>query len=150
MASQRAYTTDHETIRRWAEARDGKPATVKRTESNGEPGILRINFPGYAEDSLEDISWDDFFEKFDEKHLAMLYQDETSDGQQSRFCKFVSRETAENADSHSSKSGRDGGGDSTGGKSDKSDKSDRAEHKGSAAHAKHVNHKDESSHVQHA
>lgn len=104
MANQRAYTTDHETIRRWAEARGGKPATVKRTESNGEPGLLRINFPGYAEGSLEDISWDAFFEKFDEKRLAMLYQEETSDGQQSRFCKFVSRETAENDDHRSSAS----------------------------------------------
>ena len=64
--------------------------------------MLRIDFPGYAEGSLEDISWDAFFEKFDAKRLAMLYQDETSDGQQSRFCKFVSRETAESDDSRSS------------------------------------------------
>ena len=102
MASQRTHTTDHETIRRWAEERGGKPATVRRTASNGEPGLLRINFPGYAEDSLEDITWDEFFEKFDEKNLAMLYQDETADGQKSRFCKFVTRETAENDEHRSS------------------------------------------------
>jgi len=90
-------TTDHAEIRKWAEARGGKPATVKRTESNKEAGVLRIDFPGYSgSDSLEEISWDEFFKKFDEKHLAFLYQDKTSSGEQSRFFKLVSQETASN------------------------------------------------------
>lgn len=89
-------TTNHDEIRKWAEARGGKPATVKRTESNGEAGVLRIDFPGYSgKDSLEEISWEEFFNKFDEKHLAFLYQDKTSSGEESRFFKLVSRETAE-------------------------------------------------------
>lgn len=88
-------TTNHDEIRKWAEARGGKPATVKRTESDGEAGVLRIDFPGYSgRDSLEEISWEEFFKKFDEKQLAFLYQDETSSGEQSRFFKLVSRETA--------------------------------------------------------
>ena len=42
-------TTDHDEVRRWAEARGGKPAIVTRTEgAHGEPGILRIDFPGYS------------------------------------------------------------------------------------------------------
>lgn len=96
MASSK-ITTNHEEIRKWAEARGGKPATVKGTESNNEAGILRIDFPGYSgASSLEEISWDEFFKKFDEKQLAFLHQDETSSGEQSRFFKFVSRETASN------------------------------------------------------
>jgi hypothetical protein len=84
-------TTDHDTIRKWAEERNGKPATVKSTKSKDDAGILRINFPGYSgEDSLEEISWDEFFEKFDEKHLKFLYQDETAGGKESRFFKFIS------------------------------------------------------------
>ena len=48
MAGSSHTTTDHDEIRKWAEARGGKPATVKRTESDGEAGVLRIDFPGYS------------------------------------------------------------------------------------------------------
>jgi len=85
-------TTDHDTIRKWAEERGGSPATVKGTGKGDEAGVLRIDFPGYSgEDRLEHISWDEFFEKFDDKKLAFLYQDETRDGEESRFFKLVSR-----------------------------------------------------------
>jgi len=87
-------TTDHEIIKGWVEERGGRPATVARTGTEREPGVLRIDFPGYGRgQSLEPISWDDFFKKFDEKHLAFLYQDRTSSGEVSRFCKFVSQDT---------------------------------------------------------
>jgi hypothetical protein len=88
-------TTDHATIRQWVEERGGHPAMVKGTGSQGEAGVLRIEFPGYSNsnsDSLKEISWDEFFNKFDEKHLAFLYQDEMRSGQESRFSKFVSRD----------------------------------------------------------
>src|SRR3954471_4683583 len=93
MASAEA-TIDHEVIRKWAEERGGKPATVIRTESkDGDPGILRIDFPGYSgAGTLEEISWDQFFEKFEEKKLAMLFQERTSNGRRSRFNKLVSRD----------------------------------------------------------
>jgi hypothetical protein len=55
-----------------------------------EAGVLRIDFPDYSgEGTLERISWDDFFEKFDHEDLDFLYQDETAKGGTSRFCKFV-------------------------------------------------------------
>ncbi len=89
-------TTDHETIRTWAEERGGRPAAVKRTHTEGEDvGIIRIDFPGYSgEGSLEEISWDEFFEKFDEADLAFVYEEKTSKGQKSNFNKLVKRETA--------------------------------------------------------
>lgn len=92
-------TTNHEKIRRWIEERDGVPATVERTgERRGEPGILRVKFPEQSESgSLKPISWDDFFEKFDEENLAFLYQEEIQDGGVSRFCKFVDRAQQEHA-----------------------------------------------------
>ena len=93
MAATSRTATDHETIIQWVEDRDGHPATVKRTAKDDDPGLLRIDFPGYSgEESLEEISWDAFFEKFEEKNLAFLYQDKTKDGRQSRFFKLVSRE----------------------------------------------------------
>jgi hypothetical protein len=85
-------TTDPAKIKRWVEERGGHPATVKSTKEADEPGLLRIDFPGYSgQQSLTRISWDEFFQKFEEKQLAFLYQDETKDGAQSRFCKLVSR-----------------------------------------------------------
>lgn len=92
MAGSAKTTTDHETIRQWAEERGGKPATVARTAEGDEPGILRIDFPGYSgEESLEEISWDAFFDKFEDQQLAFLYQEE-KDGNVSRFHKFVRRD----------------------------------------------------------
>ena len=86
-------TVNHQEIKRWVEARKGRPATVKRTAKGEEAGILRIDFPGYSgEHSLEEISWEDFFQKFEEAGLKFLYQDKTADGKESRFFKFVRRD----------------------------------------------------------
>ena len=86
-------TTDHEEIRRWVEARGGKPATVRGTCNGDEAGVLRIDFPGGAgEDQLEHISWNEWFEKFDENQLAFLYQEEKASGEDSTFFKLVSRD----------------------------------------------------------
>jgi len=87
--------TDHDEIRQWAEERRGKPACVRGTGSRGDIGMLRLDFPGYTgAQSLQPISWDDWFEKFDERGLALLVQDRTSRGQKSNFNKLVSREAA--------------------------------------------------------
>ncbi len=94
MAGQSKTTTDHKTIQEWVESRGGHPARVIGTGNDNDPGMLRIDFPGYSgEGRLEPISWDEWFEKFDEKGLAFLYQDEKKDGQESRFWKLISPET---------------------------------------------------------
>jgi hypothetical protein len=86
-------TTDHKEIRKWVESRGGHPATVKRTTKNHEPGVLRIDFPGYSgEDTLEEVEWDSWFEVFEDRELAFIYQDHTTDGKPSRFNKLVSRD----------------------------------------------------------
>ena len=91
-ASESRTTTDHDEIRRWVEEHDGRPASVKGTESGDEAGVLRIDFPGGAgEDTLEHISWEDWFEKFDASNLAFLYQERKADGEDSTFFKLVSR-----------------------------------------------------------
>lgn len=55
--------------------------------------MLRIDFPGYSgRGKLRPISWDEWFEKFDEKNLALLYQEKTAGGQKSNFNKLVSRD----------------------------------------------------------
>ena len=96
MAHESKTTTDHDEIRQWVESRGGTPATIAGTERRDEEaGLLRIDMPtGASNPPLEPISWDDFFEKFDQENLAFLYQDQKADGEPSFFCKFVDRKTA--------------------------------------------------------
>ena len=83
-------TTDHDTIRKWIEDRGGVPTVVKGTEDDEGEGILRVDF-AERDEKLEEISWDEFFDTFEDRGLAFLYQDETKDGKESRFFKFVNR-----------------------------------------------------------
>jgi hypothetical protein len=92
MSGESKVTTNHEEIRQWVEDRQGKPARVTGT-GDGDAGLLRIDFPEYGnEGKLEEISWDDFFKKFEEEKLAFLYQEEKKSGEQSRFNKLVNRD----------------------------------------------------------
>ena len=85
--------TDHETIRRWVEERGGRPATVRGTGDTGDVGVLRIDFPGGAGgESLEPISWDEWFEKFEQQGLAAVYQEERAVGEDSTFLRLVRRD----------------------------------------------------------
>ena len=66
------------------------------TGGNGDTGMIRIDFPGFSgEGKLQEITWDEWFQKFDENGLALLYQEQTAGGEQSNFNKLVSRQTAE-------------------------------------------------------
>jgi len=99
--------TDHEEIRQWAEERGGTPSCVRGTGDKGDIGMLRLDFPGYSGgDSLQPISWDDWFEKFDERGLALIVQDKTAGGQKSNFNKLVSREGASKRSQPKSKAAR--------------------------------------------
>ena len=89
--AQANTTTDHATIRKWAEERGGKPARVKGTQDSSGEGILRFDF-AEPDEKLEKISWEEFFTTFDDRELALLHQDRTADGKMSRFFKFVRRD----------------------------------------------------------
>ncbi|WP_017733848.1 hypothetical protein [Nafulsella turpanensis] len=90
--SESKKTTDRQAIKRWAEERKGIPTFVKGTESE-DSGVLRIHFPQASDNdkSFDKIDWDQFFETFEEKNLAMLYQEEKENGEKSTFHKFVNR-----------------------------------------------------------
>jgi hypothetical protein len=95
MSTEAKVTTDHKEIRQWVEERGGNPARVKGTDKGDGGGLLRIDYPGFSgEDTLEPITWDEFFEAFEDNNLAFLYQEETKDGKESRFSKLISRDTA--------------------------------------------------------
>jgi hypothetical protein len=85
-------TTDHQRIRTWAQRHGGKPAAVAKTHDETDVGIIRIMFPKSKRshhDNLTEISWDEFFEEFEKRSLALVYE------QDSLFSKIVSRDSAE-------------------------------------------------------
>jgi hypothetical protein len=83
---QTLVTRNHDVIRRWAEERGARPATVPGTEHDGHLGVLRFNFPGYNEDErLGDASWDEWFRTFDARKLLFIYQEHRRDGRLSNF-----------------------------------------------------------------
>lgn len=88
MSHQSHTTASHEEIREWVESRGGHPACVKGTGGGEDVGLLRIDF-GEPNESLQRITWEEFFQAFDENDLEFLYQDETKSGGESRFFKFV-------------------------------------------------------------
>ena len=85
--SEPLKTINHEVIRSWIEARQGRPA-VARTAAKG--AMLRVDF-GDQEDDLEPIEWQEFFTILDDNELAFVHQDITAEGVPSRFNKFVER-----------------------------------------------------------
>jgi hypothetical protein len=90
MAQQTLSTTNHDTIRKWADARKATPSVV--TEEGDKTGILRLDFPDYTGEDLQEVNWDEWFQLFDQNELQLIYQEETKDGEQSNFNKLVSRE----------------------------------------------------------
>jgi hypothetical protein len=96
-------TTDHDTIRKWAESHGGKPAAVDRTHKEGDVGIIRLMFPKSPQSehgSLVEISWEEFFKEFEERELALIYDED------SLFSKIVGRDTVqrrEHGDNHAAR-----------------------------------------------
>lgn len=77
-------TTNHREIRNWVEKNNGRPACVTGTGQGKDPGMLRIDFDE-KEDTLSEITWEQWFEWFDRNELALLHSED------SRFNKLVSR-----------------------------------------------------------
>lgn len=91
-------TTNHEEIIKWAEARRGKPAFVDSPQIDNEKKGIRIDFPGKADEELLSksrrsrvVSWDKFFEIFDRRKLAFMYDDRPNSDPTVSY-KFVNRE----------------------------------------------------------
>ena len=88
MASS-SQTTDHAQIKEWADKHNGVPAVIEETANANDSRMLRIHFPGESDDNnkFREISWDTFFDTFEQRSLALL----TSSEDDSTFHKFVAR-----------------------------------------------------------
>lgn len=85
---QTLATRNHDVIRRWAEARQGVPATSPNGDA-AHPRVLRFDFPG-AEKKLQEVSWDAWFGTFDERELVFLFQEHMKAGNPSNFFRLDS------------------------------------------------------------
>lgn len=76
-------TRDPDDIRRWAARHRAEPATGEASASgpattqvtDGGTG-LRFNFPGFA--PFRSITWDEWFEHFDQHGLAFVYEEDVA------------------------------------------------------------------------
>lgn len=85
-------TTNHNEIREWVEGRGGSPARVTSPETGENMQMLRINFPGISGDgAVQPVDWREWFDIFENRELAFLYQDKTADGHDSHYNKLVWR-----------------------------------------------------------
>lgn len=86
-------TTDHATIRAWVEEHGGFPAHVAQSEGQGDQGLLRVGFTDADnEEQLKDISWDAFFEEFEEKDLAFVYREKPPRDENQPVVRLVERD----------------------------------------------------------
>lgn len=61
---QQTFTTDHESIRRWAAERGGSPAIVVGSDAG-----LRFDW-GESDEDLMRLTWAEFFDIFEQEGLA--------------------------------------------------------------------------------
>lgn len=90
---------DHNEIRQWAEKHNGTPQIIDHETAQGDKVGIRINFPGHNDEELlsvdvkpHDISWDEFFQIFDERGLALEYTDKIPEYDPNDSYRFLRRE----------------------------------------------------------
>lgn len=97
-------TVSHVVIRAWAENHHGQPALIVDPNHLDQQVGLRIDFPGKHDEALlsaahhnKVVSWDEFFQVFEEQQLAFDYLEEPGETDLVDAYRFLKREVlAEN------------------------------------------------------
>lgn len=91
-------TIDRRVIEEWAKKHNGRPEVIEKLEGGVEAAGLRIDFPGKVDDEFlpesdppQNISWDKFFQKFEDQKLAFEYRDEEELSDPSDSYRFIKR-----------------------------------------------------------
>jgi hypothetical protein len=85
---QRLATRSHEVIKRWAAERGAEPVGVDYTNSEVRP-LLRLEFPGIADQTIKTLEWEQWFEVFDREELVFIYEEDQRDGRPSNYYAFA-------------------------------------------------------------
>lgn len=99
-------TTDHETIREWVDERGSTAAQVTQPAGD-DPGSLAVIPEGKMDDSLKEVSWEEFFEIFEDEGLAFRYQTDRDDPDEQWYCEFVEREGTDDGGATTEAEGRE-------------------------------------------
>jgi len=88
------YTIDNDEIRAWIEEHGGVPATIKGMSEDEEDGVesadmLHISFDP-NDPNMEEMDWEEFFERFENENLALVY-DENASGDEANDFELVDR-----------------------------------------------------------
>lgn len=87
-----ARTTDHRSIRHWAEDHKGRPVAVKYAGTD-PAATLRFEFGDRRVDpDVDELTWADFFERFEDLRLAFVHERPGPNGARGEFHKFVPRD----------------------------------------------------------
>jgi len=87
---QTLATRSREVVEDWARRRNAEPAAATFGD-DGRPRVLRFDFQGGPDrggSELKRVSWDDWWQVFEDRDLAFVYQEKTSDGNESNFFIF--------------------------------------------------------------
>lgn len=87
-AGQPLATRSRAVIRQWAEQRKATPATAPGGPGSADERVLRFDFADAESGRLQPVSWDEFFQIFDERELVFFYQQHMSAGDISDYCHF--------------------------------------------------------------
>lgn len=83
---QSMVTRSHDVITSWVLERNAVPATIPGTWHDNHAGVLRFDFPDFgSNERLEHVTWDEWFDAFDERELVMIFQEQMENGRQSNF-----------------------------------------------------------------
>jgi hypothetical protein len=93
-------TTDRGEIRSWVEKHRGRPQIDSFSAGESGQKMLRIDFPGEADDQFlgdsdkpHNTSWDDFFKEFESQGLAFMYTENVNKADPSMSYRFAPRES---------------------------------------------------------
>jgi hypothetical protein len=90
-------TTKHEEIKSWAEKHKAVPELIDDIDSTGDIIGIRLEFPGHKDDFIMDetkhrkVTWEDWFERFEEMKLAFVYEENKKDNPGMAY-RFIPRE----------------------------------------------------------
>jgi hypothetical protein len=91
-------TDDHDEIKNWANSFGGFPVVADGEGETNEITNLKIYFPGELVSGRQ-ISWEEFFDEFDDANLAFRYDTKSDPRSDKEFSfEFINRGVLEDAD----------------------------------------------------
>jgi len=73
--NSRISTSNHENIQTWASSKRLRPTQLKRFNKENILDRLRFRFPNEQHPDEEDLTWETFFDVFDQEQLEFVMED---------------------------------------------------------------------------